>query len=86
MIRCDYGAAATTTTGGGGGGGGGGGNGDVDDSTASTRGGETTSFYDGWPRNRWGIPEPPVSDNAVDDDAAARGTARRGRWRCSPTP
>ena len=64
MIRCDYGAAATT--------GGGGGDGDVDDGTACTRGGETTSFYDGWPRNRWGIPEPPVSDDAADDDAVAK--------------
>jgi len=72
MIQCDYGAAATTTTGGGGGGGGGGDDGGVDDGTAGTHGGETTLFYDGWPHNRWGIPEPPVSDDAADDDAAAK--------------
>ncbi|KAL3806917.1 hypothetical protein ACHAXA_000393 [Cyclostephanos tholiformis] len=32
-----------------------------------------TMFYDGWPRNRWGIPEPPHASCATPDDVAMPG-------------
>jgi 5-formyltetrahydrofolate cyclo-ligase len=73
MIRCDYGTAATTTTTTTTTTGDGGSEGGDDDGTGTGTGGGETSFYDGWPRNRWGIPEPPVSDDAADDDTAKPG-------------
>ncbi len=45
MIRCDAAGTTSSVVGGGG----------ISTTTTTT----TVAFYDDWPKNRWGIPEPP---------------------------